>query len=39
VLAQAQVGEIAHPDLIGAGGHRLIQAQVARLLEELVHAA
>ncbi len=36
-LAQTQVREIPHPDLVGARGHWLIQAQVTRLLKESVH--
>src|SRR5882672_837763 len=36
-LAQTQVREIAHPDLVGARRQGLIQAQVARLGEEPAH--
>jgi len=35
VLAQAQVSEIAHPDLVRARGQRLLQPQVVGLREEL----
>ena len=38
VLAQTQVREVSHPDLIGARRCRLIQPRVARFLEELMHA-
>src|SRR6267142_1587230 len=37
MLAQAQVGEISDPDLVGAGRQRLLQTQVACLREELLN--
>src|SRR6266508_1280814 len=38
-LAQTQVREIPHPDLVGARRQGFVQAQVPRLQEELVNAA